>query len=90
MLTAVFLGHLLAFVSEVFFKCRVDNEFLTNGVASQLPGELVAESLLKVVVPCIPNHFVVVLLELAVIFGYRIRNSGHGGWKGDVRVASGW
>ena len=76
MLIAVFFGHLFALFSEVLFESRVDDQFLTNGVASQFPGELVAEALLVVMVVCVVYHFVVILSKLTVVFSDGIGNAG--------------
>jgi hypothetical protein len=60
MLFAVVFGYLLTLVPELLLESRVDDHFLCYGVASQLPGELVAEALLVVIVSGVVDHLIVV------------------------------
>lgn len=53
--------------TQVLFKGRVNKEFLCDGVAGKLPGELVAVALLVVNVIGVVDHFIVVGFKLAVI-----------------------
>ena len=73
---AVFFRHLLALVAEVLLHGRVDDQFLSDGVAGQFPGELVAEALLVVVVVRVVDYFIVVLLEFAVIMSDGLCDAG--------------
>lgn len=77
MLLAVVLCHLLPFLAQVFAEGRVDHKLLSDGMAGELPGELVTEALLVVMVTRV-DHLVVVLLQLAVVLDDCFRDGGHG------------
>jgi hypothetical protein len=49
-LLAIIFGHLMSLLTHVLLKGRVDNQLFGDGMARQLPGELVAEALLVVMV----------------------------------------
>jgi hypothetical protein len=75
-LFAVFFRHLLSLVAEVLLHGRVDEQFLSDGMTSQLPDKLVAEPLLVVVVVRVVDDLVVVLFEFFVIMGDGLGNTG--------------
>lgn len=58
---AIRLSHLVSFLAYVLFECGIDNQFFGYTVTSQLPGELVAEAVLVVMVRRVSN-FVIILL----------------------------
>jgi len=70
-LSTVTLCHFLAFRAHVLFKGGIDNELFTYRVTSELPGELVPEALLMIMVGGV-DDLIVVLLQLTVVFGYGI------------------
>lgn len=47
-------------------------------MARKLPGELVAKTLLKVIIIWVINNFIIVLFEVAVILGDDCRHGRHG------------
>jgi hypothetical protein len=68
-LLAVALGVLFAFFTHVLLHCGIHEQFLCDGVARELPGELVAAAGLVVNVIWVVDDLVVVLLEFAMVCG---------------------
>lgn len=68
MLPAVVLGHGVALVAHMRLKSGIDYQLFGDRVARQLPSELVSKALLVIGVIGV-DDFVVVLLELSVVFG---------------------
>jgi hypothetical protein len=88
MLVAVMFCHLHPLVPDVLFEGWIYNKLFTNRVASKLPSELVPEPLLMIVIVRI-YHFVIVLLELAMVFGDGLGDSRHSCSAGIDAVMSG-
>jgi hypothetical protein len=86
-LLAVTLGNFFALLTEILLEGRVDDQLLTNRVASKFPCELVAVALLVVGIGGV-DDFVIVLLELAVILGECLGNSRHGGYASGKELSS--
>jgi hypothetical protein len=82
MLVAVLVRHRFA-IREVLFKGWVDDKFLSVGMTGKLPSELVLVSRLLVFVDRV-NDFVVVLLQLPVVFLDSVRDASH---VGDLKTA---
>ena len=89
-LSTIFLCHLFASLIQVLLERRVDDKLLSNGMTSQLPGELILPSGCLFVVLGVEN-VVVVLLNLAVVLLNGVHNvhvhllvGRHLGWSLDV------
>lgn len=66
MRSAVLVGHLLALLAEGLYEGWVDHQFLGNGMARELPGELVLPARCLIVVLCV-DDIVVVGSDILVI-----------------------
>ena len=58
---AIRFSHLVSFVTHVVLECGIDNQFFGYAVTGQLPGELVAEALLVVMVRRVGNLVIILL-----------------------------
>jgi hypothetical protein len=64
----VALGHSSTLVAQILLERRIDNELLTHRMPSKLPRELISKSCLVVMIVRV-DHFIVVLLQLPMVFG---------------------
>ncbi len=58
---AIRFSHLVSFVTHVVLECRIHNQFFSYTVTGQLPGELVAEALLMVMIGRVGNLVIILL-----------------------------
>jgi hypothetical protein len=66
-LLTVVLCNFTALVAHVLLKRWIDNKLFCNRVASELPGELIAKTVLMVMVVRVDN-FVVALFQFLMVF----------------------
>ena len=71
MFGSVLLRHFVSLLTYVLLECGVDDQFLSDGVPGELPGELVLPASCLVKVLCVED-ILVVLLDLTVILLDRI------------------
>lgn len=76
-LGTIALGNLVTIGAHVLLKRRIDDKLLAYRMARKLPGELVAEARLMVMVGGV-DYLVVVALKLPMVFDDGVTDGSHG------------